>query len=343
MSISKTKYATSSSAAVGGGGGTVGETPGSGSAVVNDSNVSGDTVSDALNSLKTTVAGKASTVNLTATNAAVEAAAAAASNAATTAANAATAASNANTTASNAATTAATATSAAAAATATANAAATKAYVDNAVSSGINGVLGQAPNTLNTLEELAAALGNNPSAIASLTGLIAAKPALAGALGGSATAPTVFGFASLAALTTWVDARIASLIAGTTPAPAPAPAADTTPRMFLAPANGATVGTQGLLDGATKFGTAGTKVGSFSLTTSNTTDGSGNTVFRFAWVAVLASLPIASFLDTSNNLPGGWDGVAYATLFTDSSGTQWRLYRQDYPNANPSPTTWNLS
>lgn len=49
------------------------------------------------------------------------------------------------------------------------------AYVDNAISNALSGVIDTAPSTLNTLNELAAALGDDPNFATTITELIAAK------------------------------------------------------------------------------------------------------------------------------------------------------------------------
>jgi microcystin-dependent protein len=69
----------------------------------------------------------------------------------------------------------------------------TASYVDNAVSTAVAGVIDTAPGTLNTLNELAAALGDDPNFATTITNLIAEKisnvPGMISQYGG-ATAPT---------------------------------------------------------------------------------------------------------------------------------------------------------
>lgn len=130
-----------------------------------------------------------------------------------------------------------------------------------------------------------------------------------------------------------------------------APPPDTRARFFVGPANAHTSGTQALLSAATVLTGAanGGKTGSFTLTT---------TANNYGWLAVLASASAAgvTFTDASN-FQGGWAGAGLVgantnggpatdvstTLFTDSDGTQWRLFRQDYPNANPTAAAWTIS
>jgi microcystin-dependent protein len=69
----------------------------------------------------------------------------------------------------------------------------TASYVDSAVSTALSGVIDTAPSTLNTLNELAAALGDDPNFATTITNLIAEKmsnvPGMISQYGG-ATAPT---------------------------------------------------------------------------------------------------------------------------------------------------------
>lgn len=134
-------------------------------------------------------------------------------------------------------------------------------------------------------------------------------------------------------------------------APPPDGADDTRPRYFVAPPTAHTTGTQGFLDAATVVpgSTAGGKAGTFSLQTT-----SGN----YGWLAVLASSSTGGvvFSDASN-IPGDWNGAglsgantgsspspAVSTVtFTDAEANVWRLFRQDYPNANPTASNWTIS
>lgn len=125
-------------------------------------------------------------------------------------------------------------------------------------------------------------------------------------------------------------------------------AADTRPRFFTAPANAYNTGTQAYLTGATPLtGSAnGGKVGSFNLVT---------TAGNYGWVAVLASASAAGVYFNDGIGDGGWSGAGQAgnfasgatldtstTLFTDSASVQWRLFRQDFVNANPSSAPYTI-
>jgi hypothetical protein len=121
------------------------------------------------------------------------------------------------------------------------------------------------------------------------------------------------------------------------------------PRWFVGPANAHSVGTQAFLDGATQFGNGGTKTGQFTITT--TTD-------NYGWVAVPADVSAAgvTFTDSSNT-PGDWNGAGESgpntdggpspaqssVTFADEESFVWRLFRMDYPHAEPTPATWTIS
>lgn len=129
------------------------------------------------------------------------------------------------------------------------------------------------------------------------------------------------------------------------------PTEDTRPRFFVAPATADDTGTQGYLDGATVIpgSTLAGKEGTFVLTT---------TTGNYGWVAVLASASASGvvFMDASNT-PNDWNGAGLAgantgssptpavstVTFTDANGHVWRLFRQDYPHANPTPSAWTIS
>ena len=129
-----------------------------------------------------------------------------------------------------------------------------------------------------------------------------------------------------------------------------APVVDTRPRLFVAPANAHTTNTQALLTGSTPLaGSAnGGTAGTFSLTT---------TAGNYGWVAVLASASAAGVHFFDGLGFGGWSGAGLAgnntgaspdpststTTFTDSGGTTWRLFRQDFVNANPTAASYTLS
>jgi hypothetical protein len=134
-----------------------------------------------------------------------------------------------------------------------------------------------------------------------------------------------------------------------------APAADTRPRFFVAPANAYSTGTQAYLDGATVLtGSAnGGTTGSFSLTT---------TTGNYGWVAFAVAADATSktvtFSDASNgNLTGGWNGAGLpgiqsaqgpvadvsTVIVTASNGQKWALFRQAYPNSNPTANNWTTA
>ena len=131
---------------------------------------------------------------------------------------------------------------------------------------------------------------------------------------------------------------------------ASATASPLVPKFFLGPADAYTSGTEAYLDGATPLtgGTASGKTGYFSLTT---------TAGNYGWVAVTATVSASGVLFYDGIIGyGGWSGAGQAgnyttgdttdtstTLSTDSDGIQWRLFRQDYVDSSPSPTTFTIS
>ena len=124
---------------------------------------------------------------------------------------------------------------------------------------------------------------------------------------------------------------------------------DTRPKFGVASA-GAYADMQGLLNGMTDVSNAsnGGRSGTFNLTTS-----AGN----FGWVAVPTSAVGAGMHFFDGVGFGGWSGAGLAgnnggasddptvssVTFTDSNGTNWTFFRQDYVNANPSPGAYTLS
>lgn len=138
------------------------------------------------------------------------------------------------------------------------------------------------------------------------------------------------------------------------------PENDTRPRFFVATPTAHTSGTQAFLDDAVVLtgGTVGGRAGSFLLRTQAVGESEADAANNYGWVAVLASATTGGlvFVDASN-VPGDWNGAglsgpntgsspspAVSTVtFTDANGHVWRLFRQDYPNANPTPSTWTIS
>ncbi len=102
-----------------------------------------------------------------------------------------------------------------------------------------------------------------------------------------------------------------------------APAADTRPRHFRAPANAATVGAQGYIDGATRLDPSanGGKAGTF------TTSGP---ITDYGWYAALVSAGTPVFTDVASGLTGGWTRQADVV---HSTGT-YQTWRMDYPGAS---------
>lgn len=72
----------------------------------------------------------------------------------------------------------------------------------------------------------------------------------------------------------------------------------------------------------------GGKSGTFTVTTT-----SGN----YGWYAT-ANSGAVTFTDTGTSLQGGWGLIGSNT---DSNGTTWYWWRQDFPNASPSGTTFS--
>lgn len=131
----------------------------------------------------------------------------------------------------------------------------------------------------------------------------------------------------------------------------PDPADDTRPRFFVAPPTAHSTGTQGFLDAATVVpnSTVGGRAGTFSLTT---------TTGNYGWLAVLASSTTSGLIFTdASQAQADWNGAgqsgpntgaspspAVSTVtFVDADSNTWRLFRQDYPNANPTAANWTIS
>lgn len=191
--------------------------------------------------------------------------------------------------------------------------------------------------------------GTGPYTYALAAGSLPAGLSLNASTGAISGTPTTAGTSS------GITVRVTDAIGATANASAfsitiAAAALDTRPRYFVAPANAYTTGTQGYLNGATPLtGSAnGGAAGTFSLTTS-----SGN----YGWLAVLASASTAGVRVFDGVGYGGWSGAGLAgnntgaspdpstsgTTFTDSAGIAWRLFRQDYVNANPTAGSYTLS
>lgn len=133
------------------------------------------------------------------------------------------------------------------------------------------------------------------------------------------------------------------------PAPPAPPGSPLRPKFFLGPANAHTTGTAGFMAAAVFLsgGTANGKTGSFTLTT---------TPGNFGWVAITAAVSAGGVTFADSIGAGGWSGAGqpgnYSTgdtintstvLFTDGTGVSWRLFRQDYINADPSARIYSIS
>jgi len=129
------------------------------------------------------------------------------------------------------------------------------------------------------------------------------------------------------------------------------PPSDTRPRFGIGSATAGTASPAALLAAMTPLAGSsnGGKAGTFSLQTT-----SGN----YGWYAAWATATSGGVVFTdATSAAGDWNGAglsgantgaspspaASAVTFTDSNGYMWRLFRQDYPNANPSPSTWTAS
>jgi PKD repeat protein len=121
------------------------------------------------------------------------------------------------------------------------------------------------------------------------------------------------------------------------------------PRFFVGPANAFAVGTAAFIAGGTILTNSapGGKAGSFSLTT---------TAGNYGWLAVPAAASAAGVTFFDGIGSGGWSGAGQpgnfsnsdttdtsSVTFTDSNGFLWRLFRQDYVNANPVAATYTTS
>lgn len=117
------------------------------------------------------------------------------------------------------------------------------------------------------------------------------------------------------------------------------------PRMVVAPAN--VSADAAFLAAMTAIGSVGSKNATFSLTT---------TAGNYGWVAVPAALVGAgvTFTDVATTFTGGWAGATSAgnnssnpegtkQIVNDAGGQTFWLFRQDYVNANPSATNWQIS
>ena len=122
------------------------------------------------------------------------------------------------------------------------------------------------------------------------------------------------------------------------------------PKFFVGPAAAYNTNTAALMAAATPLtgGANHGRAGTFSLTTS-----AGN----YGWLAV-ESAQVGSGVRLFDGVGyGGWSGGGLAgnntgaspdpttvsTTFTDGNGVAWKLFRQDYVNANPSASTYTLS
>lgn len=138
----------------------------------------------------------------------------------------------------------------------------------------------------------------------------------------------------------FVPARTAGLVPGTV---------DSRPRFGLGAANAWTVNPAGLLAAMTPIpgSTNNSRDGTFSLTTS-----SGN----FGWVAVVASVTTGGLRFYDGLGYGGWSGAGLAgnnlgaspdpstsSITYNDGTTTWRLFRQDFINANPTAASYTIS
>lgn len=136
------------------------------------------------------------------------------------------------------------------------------------------------------------------------------------------------------------------VIPGTPPDPI-----DLRPRFGLGAANAyLSQNAQALLDAMTPIpgSTDNGKAGTFNL---QTTPG------NYGWVAIVASVSSSGIHFYDGLGYGGWQGAGLAgnnsgasddptlsnVTFTDEDGTVWRLFRQDYVNANPSAAPYTIS
>ena len=126
---------------------------------------------------------------------------------------------------------------------------------------------------------------------------------------------------------------------------------DTRPRYGIGNATAGVASPAALLASMTAISAAsnGSKAGTFANQTS-----AGN----YGWVAVVASASTAgvTFTDSVGGT-GGWSGASSAgnytgsdttpttsaVTYTDTNGTVWRFFRQDYINANPSASNFTMS
>lgn len=129
----------------------------------------------------------------------------------------------------------------------------------------------------------------------------------------------------------------------------PGVGADTRPRFGLGNANAWTVNPAALLAGMTPI--AGSindgRDGTFSLTT---------TTGNYGWVAVVASATVSGLRFFDGLGYGGWSGAglpgnnngespdpSVSSVTYDDGTTVWRLFRQDYINANPTSASYTIS
>jgi hypothetical protein len=149
---------------------------------------------------------------------------------------------------------------------------ATRTYADTAASTAVNNVIGAAPAALNTLVELATALGNDASFSTTVTNSIASKVASVSGtsgritIGGTATAPSVdlssgvatAGSATYASITVDTYGRITAYSSGTAPVTS---VAGTSGRIT------SSGGTTPAIDLASGIATAGTYTGRVTIDT----------------------------------------------------------------------------
>lgn len=125
---------------------------------------------------------------------------------------------------------------------------------------------------------------------------------------------------------------------------------NTTPRFGLGAANAWSVSPEELLSSMVTIPGAshGGRSGSFTLTTSP-----GN----YGWIAVLASITESGLRVFDGLGFGGWNGAGLAgnntgaspdpcvstVVYTDVHGVQWRLFRQDFVDTNPTPAPYTIS